>query len=32
MSDTYTLYNETVMDHFINPRNMCDIKNADAVG
>lgn len=28
----YTLYNETVMDHFINPRNMGDIKNADAVG
>jgi nitrogen fixation NifU-like protein len=29
---TYTLYNETVMDHFLNPRNMGDIKNADAVG
>lgn len=32
MSDSYTLYNATVMDHFINPRNMGDIKNADAVG
>lgn len=28
----YTLYNETVMDHFMNPRNMGDIQNADAVG
>ena len=32
MSDTYTLYNDTVMDHFMNPRNMGDIKEADAVG
>jgi len=32
MSDSYTLYNSTVMDHFMNPRNMGDIKNADAVG
>lgn len=32
MSDTYTLYNQTVMDHFMNPRNMGDIKDADAVG
>ena len=32
MSDSYTLYNETVMDHFMNPRNMGDIKNADATG
>jgi len=32
MSDTYTLYNETVMDHFMNPRNMGDIKDADATG
>ena len=27
MSDTYTLYNQTVMDHFMNPRNMGDIKD-----
>lgn len=32
MNDTYTLYNETVMDHFMNPRNMGDIPDADAVG
>lgn len=32
MSESYTLYNETVMDHFINPRNMGDLKEADAVG
>lgn len=32
MSDTYTLYNNTVMDHFMNPRNMGDIKDADGVG
>ena len=32
MSDTYTLYNDTVMDHFLNPRNMGDIKDADAIG
>jgi nitrogen fixation NifU-like protein len=32
MSDTYTLYNQTVMDHFMNPRNMGDIKEADGVG
>ena len=32
MSDTYTLYNETVMDHFLNPSNMGDIKDADGVG
>lgn len=31
-NDTYTLYNQTVMDHFINPRNMGDIKDADAIG
>ena len=32
MSDTYTLYNETVMEHFMNPRNMGDMKDADGVG
>ncbi|MBM3845748.1 MAG: Fe-S cluster assembly scaffold protein NifU [Verrucomicrobia bacterium] len=32
MSDAYTLYNKTVMDHFMNPRNMGDIKDADGVG
>jgi len=32
MSDTYTLYNPTVMEHFMNPRNMGDLKDADGVG
>lgn len=31
-NETYTLYNSTVMDHFMNPRNMGDINDADAVG
>ena len=30
--ETYTLYNQTVMDHFMNPRNLGDIQDADAVG
>ncbi|MEZ0298432.1 MAG: iron-sulfur cluster assembly scaffold protein, partial [Candidatus Methylacidiphilales bacterium] len=28
----YTLYNDTVMDHFMNPRNMGDFQDADGVG
>jgi nitrogen fixation NifU-like protein len=32
MSDTYTLYNPKVMEHFMNPRNMGDITDADGVG
>jgi nitrogen fixation NifU-like protein len=32
MSETYTLYNQTVMEHFMNPRNMGDLKDADGVG
>ena len=32
MSESYTLYNPTVMEHFINPRNMGDMKDADGIG
>jgi nitrogen fixation protein NifU and related proteins len=32
MSETYTLYNNTVMEHFMHPRNMGDIKDADGIG
>lgn len=31
-NETYTLYNSTVMDHFMNPRNLGDLNDADAVG
>ncbi len=32
MSDSYTLYNETVIDHIMNPKNMGDIIDAEATG
>ncbi|HNU50635.1 MAG TPA: iron-sulfur cluster assembly scaffold protein [Verrucomicrobiota bacterium] len=32
MSDAHNLYNDTVMDHFLNPRNLGDIPEADGVG
>jgi nitrogen fixation protein NifU and related proteins len=32
MSDSYSLYNPVVMDHFLNPRNLGDIENADGIG
>ncbi|MCX6903786.1 MAG: iron-sulfur cluster assembly scaffold protein [Verrucomicrobia bacterium] len=32
MSERYTLYNQTVMDHFLNPRNLGEIEDADGVG
>ncbi len=31
-TNEYTIYNDTVMDHFLNPRNMGDLKEADGVG
>jgi len=32
MSETYSLYNPTVMEHFLNPRNLGDLADADGVG
>ena len=32
MGEPYSLYNKTVMEHFINPRNMGDLDDADGVG
>jgi nitrogen fixation NifU-like protein len=32
MSETYPLYKSPVMEHFMNPRNMGDLKDADGVG
>ncbi len=31
-NNEYSLYNPTVMEHFMNPRNMGDLKDADGVG
>jgi len=32
MSETYSLYNPTVMEHFLNPRNLGDLADPDGVG
>ena len=32
MNENPTLYNATVMDHFLNPRNLGDVQDADGVG
>jgi nitrogen fixation NifU-like protein len=32
MTETLAIYSPTVMDHFLNPRNVGEIPNADATG
>jgi len=32
MSESHSLYNATVMDHFMNPKNVGDVEDADGVG
>lgn len=32
MSESHSLYNSTVMDHFMNPKNVGDVEDADGVG
>ena len=32
MSETLAMYNPTVMDHFLNPRNVGEVPDADAIG
>lgn len=30
--EKFTLYTQTVMDHFVNPRNMGEVENPDGIG
>lgn len=32
MSESHSLYNSTVMNHFMNPKNVGDLEDADGVG